>query len=322
MPDDPTTSSQSKLSFRRAFIQRTAALSTLAAQFPLSTPALLASENSKSKLVDTHLHCFAGSEDPRFPYHARAPYRPTAVASPEQLLRCMDEAEVAYAVVVHPESYQDDHRYLEHCLEVGNGRLKGTCLVFADRPHAAAKLRDLSTRLPIVAARVHAYAPGRLPPFGQPELRDLWKVAADLGLAVQLHFEPRYAPGFEPLIREFSDTTVIIDHLGRPFQGTPQEHAVVVKWAELPNTVIKLSSIPATTSYPHRDPSQVILQLSRAFGPERMLYGGGFNSEATGTSYQAAFETARRYLPHLSAAEQNLVLGGNAMKLFNFGRES
>ena len=39
-----------------------------------------------------------------------------------------------YAVVVHPEPYQDDHRYLEHCLDVGRGKLKGTCLFFADRP--------------------------------------------------------------------------------------------------------------------------------------------------------------------------------------------
>ena len=51
--------------------------------------------------------------------------------------------------------------------------------------------------------------------FGTPELRSLWKHAGDLSLAVQLHFEPRYAPGFEPLIREFPRTTVIIDHLGR-----------------------------------------------------------------------------------------------------------
>ena len=29
---------------------------------------------------------------------------------------------------------------------------------------------------------------------------------------------------------------MIIDHLGRPFQGTPKEYAVVLGWAKLPNT--------------------------------------------------------------------------------------
>ena len=51
--------------------------------------------------------------------------------------------------------------------------------------------------------RVYAYSPDRLPPFGRPELRRLWQLATDHGLLVQLHFVPRYAAGFEPLIREF-----------------------------------------------------------------------------------------------------------------------
>ncbi|MDP6443076.1 MAG: hypothetical protein QF805_04725, partial [Pirellulaceae bacterium] len=85
-------------------------------------------------LVDTHLHCFAGSRDPRFPYHKRAPYTPADAATPEHLIKCMDGAGVKYAIVVHPEPYQDDHRYLEHCLQVGGKRLKGTILLFADRP--------------------------------------------------------------------------------------------------------------------------------------------------------------------------------------------
>ena len=99
---------------------------------------------SGSPVVDTHLHCFAGKNNPLFPYHARAPYRPDAEATPQHLLNCMDGAGVHYAVVVHPEPYQDDHRYLEYCLEVGRGRLKGTVLVFADRPGSVEKLPDLA----------------------------------------------------------------------------------------------------------------------------------------------------------------------------------
>jgi hypothetical protein len=62
----------------------------------------------KAPIVDSHLHCFAGKSDPRFPYHERAPYRPEASATPEHLLKCMAGAGVDYAIVVHPEPYQDD----------------------------------------------------------------------------------------------------------------------------------------------------------------------------------------------------------------------
>jgi predicted TIM-barrel fold metal-dependent hydrolase len=269
-------------------------------------------------VVDTHLHCFAGRDDARYPYHARAPYRPDKPATPQHLLQCMDGAGVDYAVVVHPEPYQDDHRYLEYCLEVGKGRLKGTCLFFADRPGSVAAMPALVKKGNIVAARIHAYAPERLPPFGKPELRDLWKQATELGLMVQLHFEPRHAPGFEPLIREFTATPVIIDHLGRPLQGTPQEHAVVVNWSRYKNTIMKLSAIPASRDYPHRDVGPIIRQLADAYGADRLIYGGGFGADATPESYRAARERVGSYLAHLSSADRAKVLGGTAARLFRF----
>ena len=307
---------------RRAFLATAAvagASSLVAPVLPLRADEQAAAEPATAAVtprIDCHLHCFAGEHDLRFPYHENAPYRPAQAATPEHLLECMDGAGVASAIVVHPEPYQDDHRYLQHCLEVGGGRLKGTALVFADTLGAPDRLRELAGQMPLVAARIHAYAPGRLPPFGSRALHELWRTASELGLAVQLHFEPRYAPGFEPLIREFQQTPVIIDHLGRPFQGTPQEHAVVLRWGELPNTLIKLSSIPEPTSYPHRDIRPVIAELMQAYGADRMLYGGGFNAAATPESYRAAFDRGASYLDGFSAEEQAKVLGGNAQRLF------
>jgi predicted TIM-barrel fold metal-dependent hydrolase len=291
----------------------------LAAGAALGLSSRLAAAD-EAPVVDTHLHCFAGAADARFPYHADAPYRPPDPATPEHLLACMAGAGVDYAVVVHPEPYQDDHRYLEHCLAAGKGKLKGTCLFFAGRPGVEERMRALAKKLPLVAARVHAYNPDRLPPFGKPELRALWKLAGDLGLAVQLHFEPRYAPGFEPYIREFKTVRVLIDHLGRPFQGTPKEHAVVVGWAKYPNTVLKLSAVPDRLTYPHRDPAPVVKQLAEVFGADRLMYGGGFGAKATGASYRKERERVAGPLADLSTADRAKVFGGTAAKLFGFGR--
>jgi predicted TIM-barrel fold metal-dependent hydrolase len=290
----------------------------------LAAPSLLAAEQTPKKLppvIDTHLHCFAGPSDKRFPYHARAPYRPEKAATPEHLLKCMDGAGVDFTVVVHPEPYQDDHRYLEHCLRVGGKRVKGTCLFFCDRDGSVEKMPGLVKRWPgrIVAARLHAYAPKRLPPFDSPKLiRKLWKTATDLGLAMQLHFEPRYAPALEPFIKEFAKTRVIVDHLGRPFQGTPKEHAVVVRWARFKNVIMKVSSLPSQSSYPHRDVAPVIKQLTKAYGADRLISGGGFNADATPKSYRAYRERVRSYLAHLSAAEQAKILGGTAARILGF----
>ena len=147
----------------------------------LTAPALLrVAPPARPPVVDTHVHCFAGRASKRFGYHKDAPYRPDAAATPESLLKAMDGAGVDHAVIVHPEPYQDDHRYLEHCLKVGGKRLKGTCLFFADRQDAVKKLRALAKKVSLVALRIHAYAPERQPPFGTPELKALWR-AVDLG---------------------------------------------------------------------------------------------------------------------------------------------
>ena len=285
------------------------------------TPSLPATpEDLAAPVIDAHVHCFAGTDDPRFPYHPQGPYQPEEPATPDDLLRCMGEAGVDHAVVAHPEPYQDDHRYLEHCLKVGKGKLKGTCLFFADRPGSLERMTDLVKKHEgkVVAARIHAYAPDRLPPFGKPELRAFWQHAGDLGLAVQIHFEPRYAAGFEPLIKEFPETTVSIDHLGRPFQGSPEEYAIVIGWAKLPNTVMKLSLLPARDEYPHRDVGPVVKDLVDRFGPDRLIYGGGFGAAATGASYRAYREKVCSHLTELTAEDQAKVLGGTAARLFGF----
>ncbi len=291
----------------------------LSSAIAASAASRLVAAPERVPAIDTHLHCFAGKDDKRFPYHKDAPYTPDEPATPEHLLERMQGAGVDYAIVVHPEPYQDDHRYLEHCLAVGRDKLKGTCLFFADRPDTDRRMRELAKKLPLIAVRVHAYRPDRLPPFGKPELRNLWKLAGDLGLAVQLHFEPRYAPGFEPYIKEFKSVRVLIDHLGRPFQGTPKEHAVVIGWGKYEHTVMKLSAVPSRRNYPHRDPGSVIKQLTKAFGPDRLMYGGGFGANATGKSYRAERERVAGFLTHLSAEDRAKVLGGTAAKVFRFG---
>jgi predicted TIM-barrel fold metal-dependent hydrolase len=111
---------------------------------------------------------------------------------------------------------------------------------------------------------------------------------------------------------------VIIDHLGRPFQGSPEEYAVVLGWASLPNTIMKLSALPAREQYPHRDVGPAIRDLVRRFGPDRLIYGGGFGARATGASYRAYRERVRSYLTDLSTEGQAKVLGGTAARLFGF----
>ncbi|WP_145123800.1 amidohydrolase family protein [Rosistilla oblonga] len=306
---------------KRRLPNRREAMGVIAAGLAVSSslPVTHAASDA-SMVVDAHLHCFAGPDDARFPYHQNAPYRPGQAATPEFLLERMDGAGVDRAIVVHPEPYQDDHCYLEHCIEVGKGRLKGTCLFFADQPNSLQRLPQFLRQHEdhIVATRLHAYAPGRLPPWGTPELDRLWSIATDAGVAMQIHLEPRYAERLDPYIRRYRETQVIIDHLGRPMQGTLEEHAVVLRWSELPNTVMKLAAIPDQNKYPHRDVKPVVRRLAELWGAERLIYGGGFNAKTTDASYRQYRQQIAQMLPAFSDEDRSKVFGGNAARLFGF----
>lgn len=285
----------------------------------LSTSALLLpAAEKRTPVIDTHIHCFADKDDRRFPVHPKGPYQPEKPATPQDLLKAMDANGVDCAVIVHPEPYQDDHRYQEYVLGVGGKRFKGTCLFFADKVGAPASMKALASKLPIVTARIHAYDPKRLPPFGKLELRKFWKQAADLGLAIQLHFEPPYAAGFSPYIKEFAGTPVIIDHLGWPYMGTPKQYDEIVGWAKHKNTIMKLSALADPRMKPEQLIAPIIKRVVEAWGAGRMIYGGGWQGDAAGKGYRAERDRVVSLLAALPVTDRAKVLGGNAAKLFKF----
>src|SRR5438477_5489921 len=123
---------------------------------------LPAAARPKGVLVDTHVHLF----DPqRVPYHPAATYKPPA-APLEAYVQFVREAKIDHTIIVHPEPYQDDHRYLEYCFEhePSRGFFKGTCLFDPIAPDTPARMQALVKKLPdrIVALRIHEnLAPGK-----------------------------------------------------------------------------------------------------------------------------------------------------------------
>ena len=89
-----------------------------------SAGALLAA--AAPATIESHVHLF----DPeRVPYAPGAPYKPAAYTL-EDHTKLVEAAGLAHSIIVHPEPYQDDHRYLEYCLahEPKPGYFKATCL--------------------------------------------------------------------------------------------------------------------------------------------------------------------------------------------------
>src|SRR5438477_7090177 len=167
----------------------------------------------KGVLVDTHVHLF----DPeKFPYHPQATYKPPA-APLEAYLKVVKEAAIDHTIVVHPEPYQDDHRYLEYCFEhePSPGFFKGTCLFDPIDPQTPDRMKAMVHKLPerIVGIRIHEMHDRNTPPTTTGPMRDrdmrsagmrnTWRATHDLGLVVQMQSIPCYAPQVAALASEF-----------------------------------------------------------------------------------------------------------------------
>src|SRR5258708_1075538 len=112
-----------------------------------SAPALCASR-PPGTLVDTHVHLFSADPE-RFPYPPDAPYNPPPQPVGDYV-KFVAAAGIDHTIIVHPEPYQDDHRYLEYCFaqEPSPGRFKGTCLFDPIAPPTPDRMEDLVKRNP------------------------------------------------------------------------------------------------------------------------------------------------------------------------------
>jgi predicted TIM-barrel fold metal-dependent hydrolase len=265
-------------------------------------------------VIDTHIHLF---EPERFPYHANAVYRPPAQSLAEYAA-FVKGSDITHTILVHPEPYQEDHRYLEYCFahEPRPGFFKGTCLYDPLAPDTPARIKGVSAR--IVALRVHATEPDKYPTrsgpirdrdLASPEMRRAWKAAADRGIAVQLHLIPKFAPPVYKLAEQFPGMPVLLDHMARAAQGTEAEYGEVLRLAKLPRVYIKFSG-PGFTLRP-----DWVRRAFDAFGPERMMWGGLGHSGAEYAKARAIFEQAFAFT---TEKNRELIQGRNAAKLFGF----
>lgn len=293
----------------------------------LAGAASAAVTQAKDPLIDSHIHLF---ERERFPYHPQATYKPPAQPL-APYLDFVKQAGIDHVIVVHPEPYQDDHRYLGYCFENERprGLFKGTCLFDPIDPATPKRMEEIVKRYPgrIVAVRIHAMNPPGKPPvrtgaikdrdLRDPAVKATWRAAAKLGLAVQMHFLPHHAPEIGALSREFKDVPVILDHMGRFGQGKPVDYDAVMALAMGNHTYFKFSGWGYSSKQPapHPDLQRFVMGAVDNFGADHIMWGGLGHDMAGFQAASAVFDAQFGTLP---AADRALIRGGTAARLFRF----
>jgi len=282
----------------------------------------------KGLLIESHVHLYS-DDVVRFPFANGRRSQPYTV---ETFLQYANEAKIDRAVIVTPEPYQDDHRYLEYCLSRAPSKdfFRSSCLFDPIDPRTPHRLAELVKKNGgTVALRIHEmHEPGtpsttsgmiRDRDMRHPRMTECWRAAADLGLLIQMHFIPHYASQIGELASKFPKMPVLMDHLARAGHGTPADFEEVLKLASLPRLYMKYSSTGVAASskqeYPHLDAKPVVRKTFDAFGPDRMVWG---ELGTTMPNFEKAVEQFDLMFDFASEADKAKIRGLTAQKPFGF----
>lgn len=265
-------------------------------------------------IIEWNAHMFS-SNTRRYPFHPAAAYLPNVADLADDplttYLERMQQEGIDRAVLVHPEPYGDDHSLILDCLVREPERLRGVCHFFPKDPDSPRKLAATVQREKrIVAVRLHAHR-GKdhyLDSFAEAGVRAIWRVAAELGLIVELHIGPNYAAQAGAAIAAFPSVPVLIDHLGEPQFGTLVEYAEMLELARFANVSMKLSGVGYISGDAplYLDVKPFVRLVANTFGPDRLCWGGGTP------------EIVDAHLDHFSVDERAQVKGGNLARLLGF----
>lgn len=286
------------------------------------------------RMVDAHIHVWSPDfgRYPLSPGFAESdPWLPSF--TPDDHFRYSRDFGKVRINLVQMTWYGLDHRYIIDLIEsdpdrfVGTGIVPGVSDVSLGSPDRV--MRDLS-RCGIRAFRIRGR--GAQPPWGQGDrwlepagYEKMFAAGAEENLALSFLLGPDDIPELDRMCERFPETPVIVDHLGgvrvRDGEVSERELQTLCGLARHPRVMVKLGPMHGLgdRQAPFLDVLGLIRPVVEAFGAGRCMWesdsGGPIQMEDPERDYRASVDLIRN-AEFLSAADQDMILGGTAERFF------
>lgn len=277
--------------------------------------------------IDAHSHLWT-ADTVRFPLGSWI--TPDKMEPPsftaEQLLEIAVPCGVDRVVIIqHAPYYGADNTYLLDCAKRFPGRFSIVAIVDERQNELADQLSQLK-RDGVRGLRIGPtrYADRTL--VKEPNnwlkaaaMRRLWTLATEQDLILCPLISAEYLPTLEPMLTEFPDTRIVIDHFGHADADKPDELQALLKLARHRNVHVKASGFYkfGDRKAPYDDLSQILRHVTDTFGPHRVLWGSDCPYQIQNdNTYQAAITLIESGLDFLDAAARMAILRDNAARLF------
>lgn len=295
---------------RRAFLLHAAAGARLAGKQRL--------------IIDTHLEVW--TQDPRFPFaHPERPdFRPKDEAPIENQVAQMRDFNIRYAVLINPRYYGWDNSYISYCLHKYPKLFVAHGLINPEDPKVAERLRYWVLE--------HGFQGMRFSPIYHPQSTwlnskdhyPLWREAEKLGAVFNYYILPHQMPMLEEMAGRFPGVKIVIDHLGKPDLRQPDpwpEFRKMFRLKRFPQVWVSASEpyeLSLTKQYPYKDTYPFFKAVYEEFGPRQLIWGTGYPRPRWELPMDKELEFVNVHLDFYTDEDRELLLGKNALRIWNF----
>jgi L-fuconolactonase len=234
------------------------------------------------QIVDAQIHVWS-PDTPARPWPAgRAARAHGPSLSAEQVLRVMDEAGVARAVLVPPSWIGDDNTDSLAAARAWPDRFAVMGRFDPTATDARARLPRWLEQPGMLGIRLTFHVPPWEAWLTDGSLDWFWPAAAEAGIPLMV-FVPGQAGAIGAVAARHPTLRLVLDHLAR--RGESKDDAAfadldaVLALARYPNVAVKVSALPCYSSeaYPFPGLHKHLRRVHEAFGARRMLWGTDYS---------------------------------------------
>ncbi len=282
----------------------------------------------KRLIIDTHLEVW--TLDPKFPFNHPERGANLGVKIPatiENQVEQMKDFGLKYAVLINPRYFGWDNSYISYSLHKYPKLFVAHGLINPLDPNVHERLRYW--------VKEHGFQGMRFSPIYHPKLNwlndpsqfQLWKEAEKLNAVFNFYIAPHQMPMLEDMAGRFPGVKIIVDHAGKPdlkLADPWPEFKKMFKLKKFPHVWISNSEpyeMSEIKKYPYEDTLPFYKAIYEEFGGKQLVWGTGYPRPRWELPMDKELEFVDKYCSFYSAADRELMLGKNALKIWRFPKQ-
>lgn len=273
-------------------------------------------------VIDAHSHIWTPDTKsyPLAPGWRKANMVPESFTA-EELLEHMKASGVDKTVLIQMSFYGFDNSYMLDTIRLHPGKFAGVAVIDQDADRVDMEMRQ-QKGMGVTGFRIFPKNQTEENWLSSEAMHTMFSTAAEENLNICCLIDPRHLTALDRRCRDFPETPVVIDHICRiGVDGQIHEKEVkqLCDMARHPEVTVKVSAFYALGKKkpPYRDLSPLIQEVTKAFGPERLMWATDCPFQAMGEhTYQASLDLVKQGLPFLSNADREWLLSKTAERVF------